>query len=156
MANNNPLRDSILIATSFAALIWGLKFFEFVLGVDLYNLGVYPAWWKLESQTTQAWQNISEVIEYYDPMCHGVLLLGLDAPEEQLRESFRVAAPFPVCKGFAVGRSIFGEAARKWFSGEMEDRDVIDQIARNYQHLIEFWHEAQEGVLRDGKHSAIA
>jgi membrane associated rhomboid family serine protease len=42
MANNNPLRDSILIATSFVALIWGLKFFEFVLGVDLYNLGVYP------------------------------------------------------------------------------------------------------------------
>ena len=42
MANNNPLRNSILIATSFAALIWGLKFFEFVLGVDLYNLGVYP------------------------------------------------------------------------------------------------------------------
>jgi hypothetical protein len=42
MANNNPLRDSILIATSFAALIWGLKFFEFVLGVDLYTLGVYP------------------------------------------------------------------------------------------------------------------
>ncbi len=121
-----------------------------------YNLGVYPAWWKLESQTTQAWQNISEVIEFYDPMCHGVLLLGLDAPEEQLRESFRVAAPFPVCKGFAVGRSIFGEAARKWFSGEMEDRDVIDQIARNYQHLIEFWHEAQEDELRDGKHSAIA
>jgi membrane associated rhomboid family serine protease len=42
MANNNPLRDSILIATSFAALIWGLKLFEFVLSVDLYNLGVYP------------------------------------------------------------------------------------------------------------------
>jgi membrane associated rhomboid family serine protease len=42
MANNNPLRNSILIATSFAALIWGLKFFEFVLSVDLYSLGVYP------------------------------------------------------------------------------------------------------------------
>jgi membrane associated rhomboid family serine protease len=42
MASNNPLRDSILIATSFAALIWGLKLFEFVLGVDLYHLGIYP------------------------------------------------------------------------------------------------------------------
>ena len=42
MANNNPLRNSILIATSFAALIWGLKLFELVLGVNLYNLGVYP------------------------------------------------------------------------------------------------------------------
>jgi membrane associated rhomboid family serine protease len=42
MTSNNPLRDSVLIATSFTALIWGLKFFEFVLGVDFYNLGVYP------------------------------------------------------------------------------------------------------------------
>ena len=42
MANNNPLRYSFLIAASFAALIWGLKLFEFVFGVDLYHLGVYP------------------------------------------------------------------------------------------------------------------
>ncbi len=42
MANKNPLRDSILIATSFAALIWALKFFEFAVGVDFYNLGVLP------------------------------------------------------------------------------------------------------------------
>lgn len=42
MANNNPLRDSIIIALSFAALIWGIKFLEFLLGVNLYDLGVYP------------------------------------------------------------------------------------------------------------------
>lgn len=42
MANKHPLRNSILIATSFAALIWGLKLFEFALGLDLYTLGVYP------------------------------------------------------------------------------------------------------------------
>ena len=42
MANSNPLRDSILIATSVAALIWGIKLLEFLLGVDLYDLGVYP------------------------------------------------------------------------------------------------------------------
>lgn len=42
MAKNNSLRRSILIATSFAALLWVLKFFEVILGADLYNLGVYP------------------------------------------------------------------------------------------------------------------
>lgn len=42
MANTTTLRGSILIATSFAALIWALKLLEFVLGVDFYNLGVYP------------------------------------------------------------------------------------------------------------------
>lgn len=42
MASNNPLRDSILVATSFVALIWGLKLVESVLGLDLYSMGVYP------------------------------------------------------------------------------------------------------------------
>lgn len=42
MGNTNPLRDSILIATTFVAFIWGLKVFELVLGTDFYNLGVYP------------------------------------------------------------------------------------------------------------------
>lgn len=42
MVNKNSLRASILIATSFAVLILGLKFFEFALGVHFYNLGVYP------------------------------------------------------------------------------------------------------------------
>jgi membrane associated rhomboid family serine protease len=42
MATNNSLRNSIVIAASFAALIWGLKLYEFTLGVDFYHLGVYP------------------------------------------------------------------------------------------------------------------
>jgi 5-dehydro-2-deoxygluconokinase len=107
-----------------------------------YNLGVYPAWWKLESQSALAWQSISAVIQRYDPLCHGVLLLGLDAPEDQLRESFQVAAPFPICKGFAIGRSIFGEAARSWFEGKFSDQEVIDQVALNYARMINFWQDA--------------
>ncbi len=107
-----------------------------------YNLGVMPAWWKLESQTDAGWREISAVIEQNDPMCHGVLMLGLDAPEEQLRESFRIAGGHPVCRGFAVGRSIFGAAARQWFSGKCDDDAVIRQIADNYSKMIDFWQES--------------
>jgi len=42
MADNNPLRKSILIAASFIALIWAVKLAEFALGLDLYQLGVLP------------------------------------------------------------------------------------------------------------------
>jgi 5-dehydro-2-deoxygluconokinase len=107
-----------------------------------YNLGVYPAWWKLEPQSRAGWQEISAVIEQYDPLCNGVLLLGLDAPEDLLRQSFEVAAPFAVCKGFAVGRSIFGTAARAWFAGDMDDNMVIELIAGNYARMIAFWQES--------------
>jgi 5-dehydro-2-deoxygluconokinase len=112
-----------------------------------YNLGVYPAWWKLESQSAAAWENISAVIARYDSLCRGVLLLGLDAPEEDLLESFRVAAAFPVCKGFAVGRSIFGQAAKLWFNGELDDDGVIEQVSANYRTIIQMWQQARDGQV---------
>lgn len=120
-----------------------------------YNLGVYPAWWKLESQSAEGWQEVSNVIAQYDPLCNGVLLLGLDAPESQLRESFAVAARFAICKGFAVGRSIFGDAARGWLAGELDDQAAIELIARNYQQMITFWRESSAAASQKGAQSAI-
>jgi 5-dehydro-2-deoxygluconokinase len=110
-----------------------------------YNIGVVPAWWKLESQSDAAWSEIGGVIEQFDPLCHGVLMLGLDAPEDELKKSFRMAAPHPVCKGFAVGRSIFGEAARLWFDGQIDDSEVVRMVAENYETMIRFWQEASAG-----------
>ena len=110
------------------------------------NLGVYPTWWKLESQSAAAWDEIANVIDRQDPWCNGVLLLGLDAPMNVLAESFRVAAPKAVCKGFAVGRSIFGDAARGWFAGEMNDADAVSSIAEKYERVIRIWQEAGDTV----------
>lgn len=42
MSKQSTLRNSIVVAASFAALIWGLKCLELVLGMDLYQFGVYP------------------------------------------------------------------------------------------------------------------
>jgi 5-dehydro-2-deoxygluconokinase len=120
-----------------------------------YNLGVFPAWWKLESQCPEGWQEITAVIERYDPGCNGVLLLGLDAPESELKTSFQVAAGFEVCKGFAVGRSIFGEVARQWFEGVLKDREAVDLIAANYQKIIHLWQEARPGTGCGKQKSAV-
>jgi 5-dehydro-2-deoxygluconokinase len=114
-----------------------------------YNLGIRPAWWKLESQTDASWTEISSVIEGNDPLCHGVLMLGLDAPEDQLKASFRIAGKHPVCKGFAVGRSIFGASARQWFSGECDDATVVRQVADNYRRIIRYWEESTSTVAPD-------
>lgn len=105
----------------------------------IYNLGVRPAWWKLEAQSRAAWLSIAEVIERRDPQCNGVLMLGLDAPEEALQASFESAAATPVCKGFAVGRSIFNPAAHGWFAGALSDDEVVVDIADRYQRLIDSW-----------------
>ena len=81
-------------------------------------------------------------MEEHDPHCRGVLLLGLDAPETDLFTSFSLAAQQPVCKGFAIGRTIFAEAAAAWFSGDIDDTGAIDRMARCYGRLIAAWEEA--------------
>jgi 5-dehydro-2-deoxygluconokinase len=109
----------------------------------LYNLGVRPAWWKLQPQSEASWRALVSVIERRDPWCNGVLLLGLDAPEEELTRSFAVAARVPMCRGFAVGRSIFGASARAWFAGELDDGQAIADMADSYQRLIGHWRAAR-------------
>ena len=104
-----------------------------------YNIGIRPAWWKLEAQSAASWRAIGELIEERDPWCNGALLLGLDAPEESLQASFADAAQTPTCRGFAVGRSIFSAAANGWLRGVMNDEAAIADMASRYRRLIEFW-----------------
>ena len=108
-----------------------------------YNLGIRPAWWKLQAQSEASWRALVPVIERRDPWCNGVLLLGLEAPEEDLARSFAVAARVPLCRGFAVGRSIFGAAARAWFAGESDDAQAIADVADRFQRLIGRWQAAR-------------
>ena len=112
----------------------------------LYNLGLRPAWWKLEAQTPASWRNIAGVIEERDPWCNGILMLGLDAPEEVLQRAFEDVAPIGLCRGFAVGRSIFNAAARGWFAGALSDEAAIEDIVDKYQRLIRSWREARAAV----------
>ncbi|MCZ6455378.1 MAG: 5-dehydro-2-deoxygluconokinase [Alphaproteobacteria bacterium] len=108
-----------------------------------YQIGVFPDWWKLPTPSgADEWRDIAGIMEEHDPHCRGVLLLGLDAPETDLFTSFSLAAQQPVCKGFAIGRTIFAEAAAAWFSGDMDDTGAIDRMARCYGRLIAAWEEA--------------
>ena len=108
-----------------------------------YNLGVRPAWWKLQPQTPASWRAIAAVIAARDPWCNGILMLGLDAPEETLYRAFEDVAGIGLCRGFAVGRSIFNSAARAWFNGTLSDEATIEDIAERYQRLIASWREAR-------------
>jgi 5-dehydro-2-deoxygluconokinase len=111
---------------------------------QIYAAGIRPDWWKLPPcEQGSQWQAIAALIERHDPHCRGVLVLGLEASEENLERAFRVAAPHPVCRGFAVGRSIFADAAARWFAGELDDDSVIDDIAARYGSLIQRWDEAR-------------
>ncbi|SKA16956.1 bifunctional 5-dehydro-2-deoxygluconokinase/5-dehydro-2-deoxyphosphogluconate aldolase [Consotaella salsifontis] len=110
----------------------------------LYRSGIRPDWWKLEPQASpRAWANIAAVIEECDPWCRGIVLLGLDASRPELEAAFAAAASTPMVKGFAVGRTIFADAARKWLAGAIDDEVAIDDMAGKFLALLEAWEAAR-------------
>ncbi|MBL8584827.1 MAG: DUF2090 domain-containing protein, partial [Rhizobiaceae bacterium] len=107
---------------------------------ELYALGIRPDWWKLEPQTSEtAWRRVEAVIQAHDPWCRGVVLLGLEAPIEELEKAFAATAGIDVVKGFAVGRSIFADAAEAWLAGMIGDEAAVEDMARRFSTLTEAW-----------------
>ncbi|WP_347312663.1 bifunctional 5-dehydro-2-deoxygluconokinase/5-dehydro-2-deoxyphosphogluconate aldolase [Defluviimonas sp. SAOS-178_SWC] len=116
---------------------------------QFYALGVYPDWWKLEPMKTKAgWQQAIAAIEENDKHTRGIVVLGLDAPEAELAASFEVAAGFGLVKGFAVGRTIFGDVARGWMKGALTDAEAVAEMARRYARLCGVWDAARAKAAR--------
>jgi len=117
-----------------------------VLIQQFYDLGVYPDWWKLEPFATDtAWTKASAAITANDPHTRGIVVLGLDASEGDLAASFQLAARQPLVKGFAVGRTIFADAARGWLAGDMSDAEAVALMADRYARLAAIWDRARAG-----------
>ena len=112
---------------------------------EIYQAGIKPDWWKLLPPESEGdWARISRAIDNHDPHCRGVLLLGMEASEDALERGFAIAAAHPVCKGFAVGRSIFMDVGRRWFSGNAADEDVISEVQQSYARLVAAWRKARQ------------
>ncbi len=104
----------------------------------LYALGIKPDWWKLEPQQhPEAWRAIEKAVT--DPYCRGIVVLGLEAPAAELARAFRMARDIPLVKGFAVGRTIFADAAARWLSGKMTDEAAVADMADKFQALVSEW-----------------
>ncbi len=116
-----------------------------------YDLGLKPDWWKLAAPDDQAgWKAIADIVRERDPDCRGVLLLGLDAPEPDLVRTLTAAAAQPICKGFAIGRSVFYQPAGQWLQNSLSDSEFVTEVAARYRRLIDVWRGARSG------HSAVA
>jgi 5-dehydro-2-deoxygluconokinase len=112
-----------------------------------YEIGIYPDWWKLEPmQTREAWAETCAAIEDSDVHTQGIVILGLGQSEDELAASFRLAAEFPLVKGFAVGRTIHAEVGRDWIAGRMGDETAVATMAANYRRMCGHWDAAKRGV----------
>jgi len=110
----------------------------------IYALGIYPDWWKLEPTTdAAAWEASEAAILRHDPLCRGIVLLGLSAPQDEVLAGIVAAAPFPLVKGFAVGRTIFHDVAHAWMSGTIDDDVAVARLCENLRVLVDGWRGAR-------------
>jgi len=113
----------------------------------LYNIGVYPEWWKLEHLEPSQWREIDALVRERDPYCRGVVLLGLHASIEELAASFEAASGSTTCRGFMVGRTIFHVPSQRWLAGEIDDAQLIADIRSNFEALIRIWRQTRQKAL---------
>ena len=113
----------------------------------MYEIGLRPDWWKLEPMLSDAaWAATVAAIHANDMYTRGIVVLGLGAEEAELATSFEVAARYPLVKGFAVGRTIFGAAAKAWMTGALTDAEAVEQMTDSYARLCAVWDRARAGV----------
>jgi 5-dehydro-2-deoxygluconokinase len=118
-----------------------------------YAEGVRPEWWKLPpSANAETWIRAGDVIRANDTACRGMLVLGLNSAPENLKQAFDACAAEPLCRGFAVGRSVFLGPSVGWLQRQTTDEQLVQSVAERFQWFINVWEASREqrGEIADG------
>lgn len=113
----------------------------------LQDHGVEPDVWKLEG--LDRGEDAERVVAAVraDGRDHvQCIVLGRDAPEEQLDHWLRVAAPVDGFVGFAIGRSNWQDALDDVVQQGLDPESAERRIAANYRHFVDTWLEARPDV----------
>lgn len=110
----------------------------------IFSLGIRPDWWKLPCMDGHWVMKIDSLISQTTPHCKGIVVLGLDAPANELAEGFKAFRGAELVRGFAVGRTIFGQAAVAWLAGDIDDAQLMSQVSENYAQVIQSWQSAMQ------------
>jgi 5-dehydro-2-deoxygluconokinase len=105
-----------------------------------YEVGVMPDWWKLPPlPDAKAWKKLGDILRKNDPHCRGIIILGQEVSDNELRLAFDAAADEKLVRGFAIGRTIFWGPAEQWFAGKIDDEAAIKLVADNYARITSLW-----------------
>jgi len=112
--------------------------------LQLQNGGVEPDIWKIEGiDDREACREIAQLVRREGRERVSCVVLGRGASDEKVDQWLRAGAGLDGYIGFAIGRSIFGEAVKAYAGGDDFDRDAaVDSIASKYRRFIDVY----EGV----------
>lgn len=109
---------------------------------NTYARGIVPEFWKIEGVPDAAAMQVIDEAICEQP---GVqqLILGKGAALETVGTWFESAGGAVSAAGFAIGRTVYWDAAREFLLGRMAADDAVHQMAANYRTVIELWRHAQ-------------
>lgn len=107
---------------------------------ELQDAGVEPDIWKIEGISDRdSCRRITEVVRRDGRIGVGCVVLGRGADDAKVDEWLRAGSGLEGYVGFAIGRSIFGEAMTGIGSGALDRAAATDSIARKYTRFIEVY-----------------
>lgn len=105
---------------------------------DMQRHGIRPTVWKIEPMPTQKdWKKLAKIAQA--PM----IVLGRNAPIKEVDEWIKTAASSGVVDGFAVGRTVFFDALKKYIAKTITRKEAVALIAKNYVHYAKLWKKYQ-------------
>ena len=111
--------------------------------------GVEPDIWKIEGlDTTAACENVvaqAQVEGRDDVKC---IVLGRGADEQQVIEWVQTGAAVDGFDGFAVGRTLWEEALRKYLAGQLSHDEAVYEISSRYRDVIDAYRRAEPAFER--------
>jgi myo-inositol catabolism protein IolC len=105
--------------------------------------GINPALWKVEGlETVDAARYVARQVRA-DGRRADLMVLGRDAPVDQLNHWIEVASQVPEFVGFAIGRSIWEDVIRQYEAADMYDLTAAtvarNEIAARYLNFVAQW-----------------
>jgi len=102
------------------------------------DAGIAPALWKVDGLPSEAQcARVVELCGAEDGGEVGVIVLGRNAPAEEVAAWLRAAARTPGYVGFAVGRTIWGGAIEELIAGTLSAEAASERISAAYRALVE-------------------
>jgi myo-inositol catabolism protein IolC len=112
---------------------------------DIQDFGIEVDIWKIEGVDEQA---DAEMLAQQTRKGEGrenvvCVLLGRGASDAKVDQWLRAAAPVDGFIGFAIGRSIWGDALTGYINGSLEREAAAKQVAENYLRFVKVYEDAE-------------
>jgi len=111
--------------------------------------GVEPDIWKIEGlDTTASCEDVVSQAQVDGRDNVKCIVLGRGADEPQVIEWVKIGAKVDGFDGFAVGRTLWEDALKKYLAGQASKYEAVDEISSRYRDVIEAYRRAEPAYKR--------